>query len=152
MNPDGFTSERTYLRITPSTDPLQPDQIARTITHLHRSATGTNTPTYEWLFAATGDTNTTGDRQIEWYVGTDGTLDHVKRTLRHALPDSVDLVETDCTHRATVNNPTTETDDWEVAAVEWNGIGDRPADCSVHSPPSPNSASTTRTRPATGHS
>ncbi|MFW5918308.1 MAG: hypothetical protein ACOCR0_02380, partial [Haloferacaceae archaeon] len=151
MYPDGFTTERTYLRVHPSDDPLQPAQIAQSLTRLHR--TDTEPPTYEWLFAATGDADATGERQIEWYVGTDGDLGPLRRTLRQSLPDSVDIVETDCSYRALLGQPrglTTdegveeaatgeagapdapaaddEPADWDAAAVEWEGVGDRPDD------------------------
>ena len=159
MFPDSFTTGRTYLRVRPSADPLQPEQIANSLTRLHRPATSSTSdpPTYEWLFAATGNVDATGDRQIEWYVGTDGALGPLKRTLRQTLPDSVDLVETDCTYQAILDHPTetapatddtanaviapdteaadSEPPEWDVAAVEWEGAGDRPADwqCSLPS-------------------
>ncbi|WP_049979527.1 type IV secretory system conjugative DNA transfer family protein [Halolamina rubra] len=165
MFPDGFTTERSYLRVHPSDEPLQPDRIAQSLTRLHRTDAATEPPTHEWLFAATGEPGPDGDRRIEWYVGTDGQLGPVRRTLRQVLPDSVDLVETDCTYRELLDLPadpdvatapsaadpgdtvadgagtdavdatagasdteTADTPHWDVAAVEWEGVGDRPAD------------------------
>ncbi|KPN29398.1 hypothetical protein SY89_00111 [Halolamina pelagica] len=137
MVPDEFTTERSYLRIQPSDDPLRAEQVPQAITQLHRTTggDGDDPPTYEWLFAATGTADSTGDRHIEWYVGCDGPLNPVKRTLRQTLPDSVDLVETDTTYREAVDEPPiSDPDDdpgepdWDVAAVEWEGVGDRPDD------------------------
>ncbi|WP_435118797.1 type IV secretory system conjugative DNA transfer family protein [Halolamina sp. C58] len=137
MVPDEFTTERSYLRIQPSDDPLRAEQVPQAIAQLHRTTGGDGDapPTYEWLFAATGTADSTGDRHIEWYVGCDGPLAPVKRTLRQTLPDSVDLVETDTTYRAAVDEPPIPDPDddpgepdWDVAAVEWEGVGDRPED------------------------
>ncbi|WP_353634720.1 hypothetical protein ABSL23_03500 [Halobacterium sp. NMX12-1] len=130
MPPEQFTTERQYLHVQPSTDPLHPRDVARSITHLHRT---TDQPTYEWLFVATGDTGPTGDRHIDWYV--DNTVQPVKRTLRQSLPTSVDLVETTTSYHDALGldaplEPDTDdaTDDDAVAGVEWQGVGDRPDD------------------------
>lgn len=136
MVPDDFTTERTYLHIQPSDDPLRAEQVPQAIAQLHRMGRdGDAPPTYEWLFAATGAADSTGERHIDWYVGCDGSLGPLKRTLRQILPDSVDLVETDTTYRAALDAPPTpspdadaETPAWDVAAVEWEGVGDRPDD------------------------
>ncbi|MGB9964087.1 type IV secretory system conjugative DNA transfer family protein [Halobacterium hubeiense] len=132
MLPEQFTTDRQYLHVQPSTDPFQPTDIARSITRLHR--TTNETPTYEWLFVATGDTGPTGDRHIDWYVGSDN-LQPVKRTLRQSLPSSVDLVETTTSYRDALDvdgPPESDTDndaaDYTVAGVEWQGVGDRPDD------------------------
>ncbi|GAA0275844.1 type IV secretory system conjugative DNA transfer family protein [Halobacterium noricense] len=131
MSPEQFTTDRQYLHVQPSTDPLQPTDVARSITRLHR--TTNETPTYEWLFVATGDTGPTGDRHIDWYVGSDD-LQPVKRTLRQSLPTSVDLVETTTSYHDAldVDDPlesdADDTDDYAVAGVEWQGVGDRPDD------------------------
>ncbi|MUV59458.1 hypothetical protein [Halobacterium sp. CBA1126] len=100
MPPEEFTTDRQYLHVQPSTDPLQPTDVARSITRLHR--TTNETPTYEWLFVATGDTGPTGDRHIDWYVGSQN-LQPVKRTLRQSLPAAVDLVETTTSYHNALN-------------------------------------------------
>ncbi|CQH46352.1 uncharacterized protein HHUB_1216 [Halobacterium hubeiense] len=132
MPPEQFTTDRQYLHVQPSTDPLQPAAVARSITRLHR--TTNETPTYEWLFVATGDTGPTGDRHIDWYVGGDD-LQPVKRTLRQSLPTSVDLVETTTSYQQALGldsppelNADDATDDDAVAGIEWQGVGDRPDD------------------------
>ena len=131
MPPEHFTTDRQYLHVQPSTDPLQPTDIARSITRLHR--TTSEKPTSEWLFVATGDTGPTGDRHIDWYVGSDD-LQPVKRVLRQSLPSSVDLVETTTSYHDALNldsppEPDADgTDDYAVAGVEWEGVGDRPDD------------------------
>ena len=144
MPADGFTTERTYYRVQPSDKPLTPEQVAQSLTRLHRYTEGgfrteSTQPTYEWLFVATGETGAAGDRHLRWYVGSDeSTLETVKRTLRGALPQSTDLVKTEQTYREALELPPPATDetppdatlpaDWDVAGLQWEGVGDRPAD------------------------
>jgi len=134
MPPEQFTTPRSYLHVQPSTDPLDPGDIARSIPRLHRTTADGQQPVYEWLFIATGDTGPTGDRHIDWYVGSDDSLQPVKRVLRQSLPDSVDLVETTTSYHdalgVPLENPENAAlpDDYDVAGVEWKGVGDRPDD------------------------
>jgi len=44
MPPERFTTDRQYLHVQPSTDPLQPTDVARSMTRLHRTTNGTPTP------------------------------------------------------------------------------------------------------------
>ena len=150
---DPLTTTRTYLHVRPSDDPLQPDQVIRSITRLHRTESdgfleGATAPTSEVLFVATGESGDDGDRQLEWYVGAEGdALDTVERTLRNCLPRSVNITETELAYATSLQlplagKPATPTDtdtptdpdaatplaDWDVAGVEWEGVGTRPAD------------------------
>ncbi|WP_255198499.1 hypothetical protein [Halorarius litoreus] len=136
---DPLTTDRTYLHIQPSDDPLHPEQVTRSITRLHRIDAGgfldaDTIPTYEILVVATGDSGDDGDRQLDWYVGVDtDTLDTVERTLRNCLPRSVDIETTDLAYGTSLDLPL-DTDtpaplaDWDVAGLEWEGVGTRPDD------------------------
>jgi hypothetical protein len=136
---DPLTTDRTYLHVQPSDDPLHPEQVARSITRLHRIESGgvlksDTAPTYEIVFVAAGDSGDNGDRQLDWYVGVDtDALDTVERTLRNCLPRSVDIEVTALAYGTSLGLPL-DTDspaplaDWDVAGLEWNGVGTRPDD------------------------
>jgi hypothetical protein len=113
-------------------------------------------PTYELIFVATGESGADGDRQLDWYVGADtDALDTLEGTLRGCLPRSVDLEPVDLAYDTALGLPrpadtesvettapadTAPTEptptpstlalpaDWDVAGLEWQGVGERPED------------------------
>src|SRR6056297_360478 len=115
MLPAAFTTTRPYIRVQPSDDPLHPGDVARSLPRLHHGPSDRRAPTYEWLFAATGTTGPSGDRHLDWYVGTDGPRASLKRALRQSLPESVDLVDTEAAYQDALDDPVEPDDDRTVA-------------------------------------
>ena len=95
--PDGFTAEREYIRVRPTTDPVTPKQAALAFRRLHTMASPDETSwfstpdpaTVEILFVAPADS-----QRVEYLFGIDtDDLDGLRRVLTDLFPNTYERTQ-----------------------------------------------------------
>ncbi|MFB6303992.1 MAG: conjugal transfer protein, partial [Haloferacaceae archaeon] len=91
---------REYIRVTPTSAPLDPDSISTALSSLHKLSSSTSEgfgswlnplrstqpPTFEFVAVSEGP-----DEPVEFYYGADNQLDVLKQRLRTIYPSSFDI-------------------------------------------------------------
>jgi hypothetical protein len=137
---DALRTPRSYLRIEPTTDPLDPELIETTITQLRALLSddsgfrsGDPDLTAEILLVAIGESGPVGDRTLRYYVGItdEERLGALEQAFQRCFPTSYAITETTTTLADALRLPTDTAADTETESTADTRTDDQ---LSTHEP------------------